>query len=115
MPRIEPKATVYAGSVPTLTAVLGQGADANASAITNLADPSLAQDAATKAYVDTADAVAVDTDGFLHLSKNAAPTDGSLSAGELKFWFDKSNGAAKVMFKGKTTDGTVVTGSVSLT
>lgn len=45
---------------------------------------------------------------------NAAPSDGTLSAGDLVMWFDKTNGAGKAMFKGKTTNGTVVTGSVSL-
>jgi hypothetical protein len=45
---------------------------------------------------------------------NAAPADGSLAAGDLVMWFDKTNGAAKAMFKGKTANGTVVTGSVPL-
>ncbi len=36
----------------TLSEVLTEGTDAGASKITNLADPTLAQDAATKAYVD---------------------------------------------------------------
>ena len=40
------------GGNPNLTDVLTQGNDAGAAQITNLADPTLAQDAATKAYVD---------------------------------------------------------------
>ncbi len=39
--------------IQTLSQVLAQGADANATAITNVADPTNPQDAATKAYVDT--------------------------------------------------------------
>ena len=46
---------------------------------------------------------------------NAAPADGDLVANEVAMWFDSTNGAAKVMFKGKTADGTVVTGNVALT
>ena len=38
--------------IQTLTQVLAQGTDANNSVINNLADPAVAQDAATKAYVD---------------------------------------------------------------
>ncbi len=44
-----------------LSDVLSQGSDAGASSITNLANPSAAQDAATKSYVDALDAA--DTDG----------------------------------------------------
>jgi hypothetical protein len=40
---------------PTLKDVLAEGADAGADAITNLADPTAPQDAATKAYVDAND------------------------------------------------------------
>lgn len=46
---------------------------------------------------------------------NAAPADGTLSAGDLVMWFDETDGAGKAMFKGKTANGTVVTGSVALT
>jgi hypothetical protein len=45
---------------------------------------------------------------------NAAPADGSLAANDLAIWFDNTNGAGKAMFKGKTANGTVVTGSVTL-
>ena len=41
-----------ANEIQDLTEVLAEGADANATVITNLADPLAAQDAATKAYVD---------------------------------------------------------------
>lgn len=45
---------------------------------------------------------------------NAAPADASLSAGEVALWFDQTNGAAKLKIKGKSADGTVVTGDVAL-
>lgn len=44
-----------ATSTPTLSEVLVQGNDAGSLKITGLADPTLAQDAATKTYVDTGD------------------------------------------------------------
>lgn len=115
MPSIHQSIQATAVVAPSLDQVLGTANDANAQKIANMADPTLAQDAATKAYVDTGDLVAVDTDGFLHTAKNAAPADASLSAGEFKLWFDKTNGAARLMLKAKTADGTVVTGSVNLT
>jgi hypothetical protein len=45
---------------------------------------------------------------------NSAPADGDLAPGECALWFDKTDGAGKVMFKGKSANGTVVTGSLSL-
>ncbi|MEQ9305742.1 MAG: hypothetical protein RJQ14_17645, partial [Marinoscillum sp.] len=44
--------TNWVGESNTLSEILGSGADANATSITNLADPTNGQDAATKAYVD---------------------------------------------------------------
>jgi hypothetical protein len=44
----------------------------------------------------------------------AAPADGALSASQVALWFDDSNGVSKLMIKGKSADGTVVTGSVVL-
>lgn len=44
-----------------------------------------------------------------------APTDGALNAGECGLWFDQTNGAAKLMIKAKSANGTVVSGSVDLT
>lgn len=46
--------------------------------------------------------------------KNDAPADADLAAGECCWWYDKTDGAAKVMFKAKTNNGTVVTGSLPL-
>jgi hypothetical protein len=53
--------------------------------------------------------------GLLVNRTHSAPADGDLVAGDLRTWFDQTNGAAKVMWKGKTADGTVVTGSLNLT
>lgn len=56
----------------------------------------------------------IDKSGFWYTNKNAAPADGDLVAGQCVLWFDKTNGAAKLMIKGKSTNGTVVAGSVAL-
>jgi hypothetical protein len=45
---------------------------------------------------------------------NSAPADGDLAAGECAWWFDKTDGAAKLMIKAKQNDGTVKTASISL-
>jgi len=42
------------------------------------------------------------------------PADGDINAGELFMGFDPTNGASKVLFKGKSADGTVVTGNLPL-
>jgi hypothetical protein len=55
----------------------------------------------------------MNTDGVF-TSKNAAPVDGNVSAGQCFIWFDQTNGAAKLMIKGKSANGTVVTGQVAL-
>lgn len=45
---------------------------------------------------------------------NSAPSDGDLAAGECALWFDKTDGAAKLMIKAKQNDGAVKTASISL-
>lgn len=45
---------------------------------------------------------------------NSAPADGDLAVGECALWFDKTDGAAKLMIKAKQNDGTVKTASISL-
>ena len=45
---------------------------------------------------------------------NAAPADADITPGRVFFWFDPTNGAAKVKFKGKQSDGRVVSGEVPL-
>lgn len=52
--------------------------------------------------------------GYFMTEKNSAPPDGDIFSGELAWWFDDTNGASKAMFKGKSANGTVVTGSVTL-
>jgi hypothetical protein len=56
----------------------------------------------------------VSREGVVTLAAHAAPTDGNLNAGWLSFWFDQTNGAAKLMVKAKQADGTVVTGLLPL-
>jgi hypothetical protein len=46
--------------------------------------------------------------GLLIGTVHAAPTDGTLHAGECALWVDQTNGAGAVGYKGKTADGTVV-------
>lgn len=45
---------------------------------------------------------------------NAAPPSAEINAGDVAFWFDKTNGAPKLMLIGKQANGTVVTGQVAL-
>lgn len=52
--------------------------------------------------------------GAVVTAQHTAPDDTDLAIGELSWWFDQTNGAAKAMFKGKSADGTVVTGEVAL-
>ncbi|HEY1248644.1 MAG TPA: hypothetical protein VGE97_06635 [Nitrososphaera sp.] len=59
-----------AGSI-TLSDVLVVGNDAGANTITNLADPTLAQDAATKAYVDSVTPPAPDLTSVLTVDNDA--------------------------------------------
>lgn len=52
--------------------------------------------------------------GYIYTAKGTAPADGELNPGELAFWFDPTNGAAKLMVKAKQADGTVRTAAVNL-
>ncbi len=54
----------------------------------------------------------VQATGALATSVNAAPADGDLAAGEIAWWFDSTNGAARLKFKGKQADGTVKTWTI---
>lgn len=53
--------------------------------------------------------------GAILTAAHSAPSDDVLSSGDCALWFDQTNGAAKLMVKGKTANGTVVTGNVPLT
>lgn len=57
----------------------------------------------------------IQADENLWSGPNAAAASGDLSAGWWSFWLDSTNGAPKLMVKAKQADGTVVTGSVTLT
>ena len=52
--------------------------------------------------------------GGLQTSLVTVPGDGTLAAGQAAIWLDATNAAGKLMVKAKTADGTVVTGSVTL-
>lgn len=56
----------------------------------------------------------VTTDGHFAVRTNASPVAATLVAGEAAFWFDSTNGAAKMMITAKQADGTIKTGSVIL-
>ncbi len=53
--------------------------------------------------------------GATVFANHAAPADNTLLAGDCSLWFDQTNGASKLMVKGKSANGTVVSGSVTLT
>lgn len=67
-------------------------------------------------FRDASDALQsrVNKDGVFMTKVTAAPADADVNTGELAFWFDSTNGAAKLMVKAKQADGTVRTGSVAL-
>lgn len=56
----------------------------------------------------------INKDGYAVISRNSAPADGDIAAGDVVLWFDKTNGAAKLKIKAKQADGTVVAGEVAL-
>ena len=57
----------------------------------------------------------IDKDGRFITRVTSAPADGDLLSSEAALWFDATNGSPKLMVKAKQADGTVVTGSVTLT
>lgn len=52
--------------------------------------------------------------GYWFNRRTSAPADADISASEVKLWFDSTDGAAKLMVKGKSANGTVVSGEVAL-
>jgi hypothetical protein len=48
------------------------------------------------------------------LHYDAAPADGELVAGDVALWLDATDGAAKLMVKAKTANGTVATAAIAL-
>jgi hypothetical protein len=55
-----------------------------------------------------------DKNAYFMTRKTAAPADADLTSSEAALWLDATNGAAKLMIKAKQADGTVRTGSVTL-
>lgn len=104
------------GAVDPFGYFSGTGAGFSATSDTRILDLSTNGALTTKDAIRLTDAAAtllrVNFNGYLITKKNAAPADAELNANECAVWFDKTNGAAKFMFKGKTADGTVVSASV---
>lgn len=63
---------------------------------------------------DSFDVFGINKNGYAYTRKLAAPADNEVVASQLMFWFDDTNGAAKLMIKGKSANGTVVSGEVAL-
>lgn len=51
--------------------------------------------------------------GYLVIGEGV-PTDADIGNGTAQLWFDSTNGASKLMVRAKSTNGTVVTGSLAL-
>lgn len=51
--------------------------------------------------------------GYLLITKNAAPADAELQPGQAALWFDPTNGSSGLKIKAKELDGSVVTASFS--
>jgi hypothetical protein len=92
---------------------------AGAAAVTPLTlqlDASQSADAfAVLASNGTTKLARIDKSGYQIISRTSAPADAALGAGEMALWFDSTNGLSKLMVKGKSANGSVVTGSVVLT
>jgi hypothetical protein len=58
--------------------------------------------------------VVVTPSNYLAFTNHTAIADAELDPGMCSLWFDQTNGAAKLMVKAKSTNGTVVTGSLAL-
>jgi hypothetical protein len=52
--------------------------------------------------------------GAVVTAQHTAPDDAQLNTGDMSIWFDQTDGASKFMIKGKSADGTVVSGEVAL-
>jgi hypothetical protein len=56
----------------------------------------------------------VNKGGYLGIQTHSAPADGDVATGEAMLWFDQTNGASKLMVKGKSANGTVVAAAIAL-
>jgi len=114
------KMTVKAGgNVGIGTASPGSQIQINAGAagtIVTIIKAATAQSANLSEWQTSASVVhgTVSENGYFTTRKVSAPADAELSASEVAYWFDDTNGAAKFKIKGKSANGTVVTGEVSL-
>ena len=66
-------------------------------------------------FTDATTAPVVGLAGAVKVTAVAAPADAALAAGQAFIWLDATDGAGKLMVKAKTANGTVATGSVTLT
>jgi hypothetical protein len=78
--------------------------------------PGAAQTGHQAVYRDASgnDKSGVNKGAYPWVGLNSAPADADIAPGRAFFWFDPTNGAAKVKFKGKQSDGRVVSGEVPL-
>jgi hypothetical protein len=127
---------IYGGSAQAVDESTGEGTVASgitfgglaaSKFVANAGNDALAQHGRTTVITDNATgalgqtlvsdglaALVYGTLGALKLDTHAAPADGDLAAGELRFWFDQTNGSAKLMVKAKQADGTVGAAAVAL-
>lgn len=49
------------------------------------------------------------------ITDTTEPADSDIAPNQLFLWFNPTNGASKLMLKGKSANGTVVEGEVALT
>jgi hypothetical protein len=68
----------------------------------------------SQAFAPFATVWRVNKSGYMGVGLHAAPADAAVATGECMVWFDQTNGAAKLMLKGKTADGTVATAAIAL-
>lgn len=112
-----PSIPAGSGTVTTVSVVTANGVSGSVADPTQTPAITLDLGAITPSSIVTSGTI-TSSDVFLRapfISKTAAPADGELVAGQVSLWFDATNGAAKLMIKGKSANGTVVTGSIALT
>lgn len=74
------------------------------------------QTADLQRWTSSADAILtrINKGGYIVIAQHAAPADGDLAAGDCAIWFDQTDGAAKLMIKAKSANGTVAAAAVAL-
>jgi hypothetical protein len=104
-----PQLLIQEGTLTESVSVGGQGIGLVAKAGTTEPEAFWVNDFATGARP-----IALLKNGAI-LFSGAVQADGDIANGACYMYFDSTNGAAKVKFKGKSANGTVVTGSLNLT